>query len=220
MTVLTYRSREEERADREQQELLLVALDAAPAQLLRDACGSWVITGRRGTVQTWGDGKSWLAYVIGRSARHWSAIKQRLAFMTVTQDGDEEGCLRLFSLPTPLEAVVIRDVMGLRKRVEYAPETLERKRASMARALSARESARMPLPGVAMPEEVDGDFSPQGGLTVEGASAAGVNGRFRAHGATMAPGLVPDTTPTAPNAKSAAKASINAVAVTQPEEVA
>ena len=52
--------------------------------------------------------------------------------MTVTQDGDEEGCLRLFHLPSPQEAVVIRDVMGLRKRVDYAPETLERKRASMA----------------------------------------------------------------------------------------
>jgi hypothetical protein len=219
MTVLTYRSREEERADREQQELLLVALDAAPAQLRRDACGSWVITGRRGTVQTWGDGKTWLAYIIGRSPRHWTAIKQRLDFMTVTQDGDEEGCLRLFALPTPSEAVAIRDVMGLRKRVEYAPETLERKRASMARAVLARESPRTPLPGVAMPEEVDGDSSPQGGLTVEGATAPGVNGRFRAQGAMLAPGLVPDTTPTNPNPKSAAKASISAVAVTEPEEV-
>jgi hypothetical protein len=178
MTGLTYRSREEERADREQQELLLVALDAAPAQLLRDACGSWVITGRRGTVQTWGDGKSWLAYVIGRSARHWTAIKQRLAFMTVTQDGDEEGCLRLHALPTPEQSVLLRDALLLRKR----------------RTLSEASRARL--------------------------IAAGVNGRFRAHRATLAPGLVPDTTPTAPNAKSAAKASINAVAVTEPEEVA
>ena len=40
--------------------------------------------------------------------------------MTVTQDGDDEGCLRLFHLPSPPEAVVIRDVMGLRKRVAYA----------------------------------------------------------------------------------------------------
>ena len=168
MTVLTYRSRDEERADREQQGLLLAALDAAPAQLRRDACGSWVITGRRGTVHTWGDGKSWVAYVTGRSARHWTAIKQRLDFMTVTQDGDEEGCLQLFALPTPSEAVVVRDVMELRKRVEYAPETLERKRASMARAVLARESPRTPLPGVAMPEEVDGHFPAVGGLMVEG----------------------------------------------------
>jgi hypothetical protein len=127
-----------------------------------------VITGRRGTVQTWGDGKSWLAYVIGRSARHWTAIKQRLAFMTVTQDGDDEGCLRLFRLPSPEEAVVIRDVMGLRKRVDYTPETLERKRVSMARAACARESARAPRSGVAMPEEVNGHFLAVGGPVVEG----------------------------------------------------
>jgi hypothetical protein len=168
MTLLTYRDRDEERADRRQQERLLAALDAAQAQLRRDECGSWVITGRRGAIHTWGDGKSWSVYVIGRSARHWTAIKRRVAFMTVTQDGDEEGCLRLFSLPTPQEAVAIRDVMGLRKRVDYGPDALERKRASMARALSARESARAPLPGVVMPEEVDGHFSSQGGLTVEG----------------------------------------------------
>ena len=35
---------------------------------------------------------------------------------TVTQDGDDEGCFRLFHLPSLPEAVVIRDVMGLRKR--------------------------------------------------------------------------------------------------------
>jgi hypothetical protein len=170
MTALTYRDRDEERGDRRQQEQQLAALDASRSQLRRDENGWWVITGRRGTIQTWGDAKSWIVFVIGGSARHWTAIKHRLAFMTVTQDGDEEGCLRLFSLPTPQEAVVIRDVMGLRKRVDYAPETLERKRASMARAVSARESARTPLPGVAMPVEVDGDSSPQGGLTVEGAA--------------------------------------------------
>jgi hypothetical protein len=169
MTGLIHRDRGEERGDRRQQEQLLAALDAAPAQLRRNECGSWVIAGRRGAIDTWGDGKTWVAYVRCRSPQHWTFTKRRLAFMTVTQDGDEEGCLRLLALPTPQEAVVIRDVTGLRKRVDYAPETLERKRASMARAVSARESARTPLPGVAMPVEVDGDFSPQGGLTVEGA---------------------------------------------------
>ena len=88
--------------------------------------------------------------------------------MTVTQDGDEEGCFRLFALPTPQEAVVIRDVMGLRKRVDYTPDTLERKRASMARAVLARESARTPLPGVGMPDEVHGHLPAVGGLVVEG----------------------------------------------------
>jgi len=116
MTGLTYRDRDEERGDRRQQEQLLAALDAAPSQLRRNECGSWVIAGRRGTIHTWGDGETWVVYVIGRSTRHWTMIKQRLAFMTVTQDGDEEGCLRFFSLPTPEQAGLIRDVLLLRKR--------------------------------------------------------------------------------------------------------
>jgi hypothetical protein len=129
-----------------QQERLLVALDAAPSQLRRDECGWWIIGGRRGAIHTWGDGRTWLAYVRCRSRQHWTFTKRRLAFMTVTQDGDDEGCLRLFHLPSPQEAVVIRDVMGLRKRVEYAPDALERKRASMAKAGLARGAARAPMP--------------------------------------------------------------------------
>ena len=101
MTGLTYRNREEERDDRQQQERLLVALDAAPSQLRRDECGWWTIGGRHGAINTWGDGKTWMAVVTSRSARHWTITKRRLAFMTVTQDGDDEGCLRLLHLPTP-----------------------------------------------------------------------------------------------------------------------
>jgi len=167
MTGLTYRNRDEERDDRRQQETLLTTLDAAPSQLRRDECGLWIIGGRRGAIHTWGDGKTWGVYVMGRSTRHWTMIKRRLAFMSVTQDGDEEGCLRLFRLPTPQEAVVIRDVMGLRKRVDYAPETLERKRASMAKAGLARGAARVPMPDADMPPEVNGRFPPEGGLSVE-----------------------------------------------------
>jgi hypothetical protein len=116
MTGLTYRDRDDERGDRRQQEQLLAALDAAPSQLRRDECGSWVIAGRRGAIHTWGDGETWVVYVISRSTRHWTMIKQRLVFMTVTQDGDEEGCFRLFALPTPDKAVLIREVLLLRKR--------------------------------------------------------------------------------------------------------
>jgi hypothetical protein len=167
MTGLTYRDREEERDDRQQQERLLVALDAAPSQLRRDECGWWIIGGRRGAIHTWGDGKTWVACVRCRSKQHWTFTKRRLALMTVTQDGDDEGCLRLFHLPSPQEAVVIRDVMGLRKRVGYAPDTLERKRASMAKAGLARGAARAPMPDDGMPPEVNGRFQPEGGLPVE-----------------------------------------------------
>ena len=105
MTGSTYRSRDDERDDRQQQEKLLAALDAAPSQLRRDECGWWIIGGRHGAINTWGDGRSWLACLHCRSKQHWTFTKRRLAFMTVTQDGDDEGCLRLFHLPSPAEAV-------------------------------------------------------------------------------------------------------------------
>ena len=174
MTGLTYCDRDEERGDRQQQEQLLAALDAAPAQLRRDECGSWIIAGRRGTIHTWGDGKSWLAYVRCRSPQHWTFTKRRLAFTTVTQDGDEEGCLRLFRLPSPQEAVVIRDAMGLRKRVDYAPDTLERKRASMAKAGLARGMAGASMAGVGMPDQVNERFPPDPRLAVEDVEIARV----------------------------------------------
>ena len=174
MIGLTYSNRDQERAGRQQQEQLLAALDAAPSQLRRDECGSWIIAGRRGAIHTWGDGKTSGVYVIGRSCRHWTMIKRRLAFMTVTQDGDEEGCLRLFRLPSPQESVVIRDVMGLRKRVDYAPDTLERKRASMAKAGLARGTAGASMAGVGMPDQVNERFPPDPRLAVEDVEIARV----------------------------------------------
>ena len=167
MTGSTYRNREEERDDRQQQEKLVAALDAGLSQLRRDECGWWIIGGRHGVINTWGDGRSWLACLHCRSKQHWTFTKRRLAFMTVTQDGDDEGCLRLLHLPSPAEAVVIRDVMGLRKRVAYAPETLERKRASMARAGLARGAASAPIADDDLPPEIGGRFSPEGGLVIE-----------------------------------------------------
>jgi hypothetical protein len=51
-------------------------------------------------------------------------------------------------------------------------------------------------------------------------TAAGVKGRFRGESVASAPGLVPDTAPILPLGKSAAIVPINAVAATEPEEVA
>ena len=228
MIGLTYAGRDQARADRQQQERLLVALDAASSQLRRDDCGSWVIAGRRGAIQTWGDGETWLVYVRCRSRQHWTFTKRRLPFMTVTQEGDEEGCLRLFALPTPHEAVAIREVMGLRKRVAYAPDALERKRASMAKAGLARGTASASSPDLAMPDDVGGRFPPEGGSVVErfgieardALIAAGVSGRFGAQGPATAPGLAPEDLPSHPRGKSAANPSINAGGFTEPEEVA
>ena len=46
----------------------------------------------------------------------------------MTQDGDNEGCLRLRQLPTPEQASVIRDVLGIHKRQEISEATRERLR--------------------------------------------------------------------------------------------
>jgi hypothetical protein len=96
--------------------------------------------------------------------------------MTITQDGDEEGCFRLLGLPSPGEAALVREALALRKR----------------RALT--DKARSAL------------------------IAAGVRGRFRAHGSASAPGLAPEDLPTRSPGEFAAKPSINASRMTEPEE--
>jgi hypothetical protein len=68
-------------------------------------------------------------YVSCHSPRHWTATKARLAFCKVTQDGEEEGCLRLFHLPTLDQAEAIRDALGIQKRREVSVEVLGRLRA-------------------------------------------------------------------------------------------
>lgn len=142
----SYETAAEAEADKAQQRALLTALGGWDRALRRDECGAWCINGGRGTIHTWGDGATWVLFVACRSPRQWTATKGRLAFCTVTIDGEEEGCLRLHHLPTADQAEVIRDVLGIRKRVTFAPGELERRRASMARAAQAQGSARTPVP--------------------------------------------------------------------------
>src|SRR5262245_29113680 len=114
----TYDSAAEVATDRAQQRALLTALNATERALRLDECRAWHIAGTRGTIHTWGDGKTWVLFVMCRSVRYWTATKPRLSFCKVTQDGDDEGSLRLFDLPTPEQAVIIRDVLGIRKRAD------------------------------------------------------------------------------------------------------
>jgi hypothetical protein len=114
--------------------------------LRRDECGAWCIFGKRGSIHTWGDGNTWVLFVAARSRRHWAATKVRLSFCGVTQDGDEEGCLRLHQLPSPEQAAAIRDALGIRKKMEFASDDLERRRASMTRLSPAPRSAKATAP--------------------------------------------------------------------------
>lgn len=111
--------------ERAKLETLLTALDASPRSLRRDSCGDWQIRGRQGHVHA--DGRCFLIVVsTDASSRRWNNVKGRLSFCRVTQDGDDEGCLRLDRLPTPAEADLIREAVGIRKRLHHSPEALAR----------------------------------------------------------------------------------------------
>jgi len=120
--------------DRDDLAGLLVELHGAGNALRRDECGdpvvavpmiegSWrwrlatikaMAAGSRGEIRSC-NGKA-MVYVAGRSARHWTAIKQALAsFTTIGQDGDDEGVLQLDRVPAGDEAAKLRAVIGLRQ---------------------------------------------------------------------------------------------------------
>ena len=114
--MLSYATAEEAAADRDLQRSLMVALDASKRSLSWDECGAWRLTGRRGHIYTWGPSGGWLLVVGPGTSRKWNNVKRQLSFCRVTQDGDDEGCLRLFELPTPEQAILIRKAIGLKQR--------------------------------------------------------------------------------------------------------
>jgi hypothetical protein len=131
-------------SDRTHLEALLIALDASPIALERPNCRGWVgeyqITGKHGHVLA--DHPGYLLYVTG-TVQRWKKAK-RILPGTVTQDGDDEGVLRLDRLPTPAEADTIRDVVGIRRRRHMTAEAL----ANLERARKAIKSP-VPEPGSA-----------------------------------------------------------------------
>jgi hypothetical protein len=101
--------------DKDRLEQLREALNGALRSLSRDECGTSRLLGSRGHIYRDGDG--WLLYVRCRSGRHWTYTKRALAFCRLTQDGDDEGCLRLDRLPSTAEAEEIRHAVGLHQTV-------------------------------------------------------------------------------------------------------
>ena len=136
----TYATVAETEADRAQQKALLAALGAWDRALRRDECRAWTISGEHGAIHTYGDGHTWIMFVACRSDYHWTHTKKRLRFCELRLDCDGEGTLRLHQLPTSEQAEAIRDILGIRKRMEFTPEDLERRRASMTRLSSAKKS--------------------------------------------------------------------------------
>jgi hypothetical protein len=129
-TMNTYETAAEGEAGRAQQLRLLAALGAWDRALRREELAAWCIQGSRGSIYTSGDGKTWVLHVSGRSVRHWSAVRAELAtFATITQDGDDEGLARLHDLPAPEQAEMIREALGIRKRVAVTRTWRDRLRA-------------------------------------------------------------------------------------------
>ena len=97
---------------------LTASLCVSQGRIRRDLCGDWIIVGLRGHILT--DGVSAFAYTPAGTARRWAKAKRVLSFMAVTQDGDDEGILRLDGMPTPEQAKIIRKLLGLRQRTELS----------------------------------------------------------------------------------------------------
>ena len=130
-------------------QILLAALDASPVALRRDPHrdegykGDYSIQGKCGHIYI--DGQGFLLCVTpkderDKSPRRWTSIKRRLEFCRITQDGDDEGCLHLDQLPTPAQASLIRQALGIRKRrtlTEYGRAQLDAARGLLIRPLTA-----------------------------------------------------------------------------------
>src|SRR5262245_24394302 len=113
-------------ADKQQLRSMLTALDAAGNQMRLDECRTWIIMGKWGYVATWGDGARWFNYCAPGSARRWDKIRRALSPLgKCTQEGDDEGIIRIDRLPTAEEATAIRKAVGLSKRPFVNPEVVK-----------------------------------------------------------------------------------------------
>jgi hypothetical protein len=130
---------------------LAEALVSRDNALRRDECGDWRIKGRFGWIYAVPEG--YQTYYRGAdefeeptTARGWINTKQEMPFARVSQDGDTEGILILDRLPTPEEALIIRERLRIPKRAEYSDEVLAQKREQMSKAsaLKGKKTASEP----------------------------------------------------------------------------
>jgi hypothetical protein len=122
-------------------------------KLRRDDCGDWAIWGNNGHIYAVPEGFQLMIgcdFDNGRwsSSRGWESAKKRLAFGTVTQDGDCEGSIILDRLPTQAEAKEIRAIMGIPKSIELSDEVLAARRAQFSTARKFKP-VLPPSPGLA-----------------------------------------------------------------------
>lgn len=123
------------KADRDLLLRLVGTLSISKVRLKRDPCGDWNIAGRRGHIST--DGTAWYIYLPCKTKRRWDAAKRELAGLTVTQDGDDEGILRLDDMPSEALAETLRRLLGLRKSVRPS----DKQRATLSRFSFRRDNS-------------------------------------------------------------------------------
>jgi hypothetical protein len=111
-----YRNISEFVQDRDRMVVLADALDISLRNVSQNDCSQWTVAGKQGFLQT-ADERRYLLYIAAHSTRKWSAIKRktRALGLEVTQDGDNEGCLRL-GIPNETQAAFVRGLLGLRRR--------------------------------------------------------------------------------------------------------
>jgi hypothetical protein len=134
------------KADREGLLCLINALNVSKARLKRDECGHWTVFGRRGHIST--DGSAAYVYVACKTKRRWEAAKRELIGLTVRQDGDDEGILRLDGPPSESQAEALRRLLGLRRSVRPS----DRQRATLSRFHFRRDKPAVSARSIAMTE--------------------------------------------------------------------
>ncbi|MET4090584.1 hypothetical protein [Bradyrhizobium sp. S3.5.5] len=100
-------------ADRTKLATFATTIGAARTSLKRDACGDWLLRGLTGHLST--DGDAIYAYLACSGPRAWNNAKQKLDFLTIHEDGDDEGVLRLDRPLTTGQAETLRVALRIRK---------------------------------------------------------------------------------------------------------
>ena len=97
-------------------------LDTRPALIRRDECSDWNLFGTNGHIYAIPEHDAFYVYLGFESARAWTNAKRRLAFCRVTQNGGDEGFLRMSGFPNKKQAEALRRTVGLPKRRHLSPE--------------------------------------------------------------------------------------------------
>jgi hypothetical protein len=118
-------SRVSRKQDRKLMLGLAKSLSVSSSKVKRDGCGDWIISSRHGQIST--DGAVFYVYLRSFSGRHWTFVKRKLCFLLISQDGDDEGVLKMVDIPGSDQAAIVRRTLRLRK----TPQLTEEQRRSL-----------------------------------------------------------------------------------------